>query len=230
MEGFLSDTVEDYLKVIYSLTTEAERASTGEIARALDVSPASVTDMVQRLAAEIPPLVDYRKHKGVALTEEGEKVALETLRHHRLLELFLHEILGYSWDQVHEEADRLEHVISETFEERLAQVLGDPERGLHGEPIPSEELSMPTESGYCLHDMRPQQRGVIQSVRDDDPGLLQYLEKNGLIPGAEIEVLEYTPYDNNLRLEVKESEQEIVLGAAVTAQIFVELDQEMDQG
>lgn len=224
MKGILSETVEDYLKVIYSLTLNGQRASTGKIASALAVSPASVTDMLQRLSSEDPPLVDYRKHKGAALTEDGEKVALETLRHHRLLELFLHELLGYSWDRVHEEADRLEHVISEYFEDRVAQVLGDPERGLHGEPIPSEELHMPDQQGYCLHDMRPQQRGVIQSVRDDDPGLLQYLEKNGLVPGARIRILDYTPYDNNIRLEVEGSSQEIVLGATITSQIFVERD------
>ncbi|MFO8035467.1 MAG: metal-dependent transcriptional regulator [Anaerolineales bacterium] len=224
MEGVLSERVEDYLKVIYRLTVDEERASTGEIAQTLAVSPASVTDMVQRLAAEDPPLVEYRKHKGVALTEEGEKVALETLRHHRLLELFLHELLGYSWDQVHEEADRLEHVISEYFEERIVAVLGDPERGLHGEPIPSEELHMPAQNEFCLHDLRPGQTGLIRSVRDDDPGLLQYLESNGLVPGAKLEILDYTPYDNNLRLKVVGSGQEIVLGAAVTAQIFVELE------
>jgi len=224
MVGFLSETVEDYLKAIYSLTMDGDRASTGKIASALEVSPASVTDMLQRLAAENPPLVDYRKHRGAALTEAGERVALETLRHHRLLELFLHELLGYSWDRVHEEADRLEHVISEYFEERVAQVLGDPERGLHGEPIPSQELHMPEHERFCLHDMRPDQRGVIRSVRDDDPGLLQYLEQNGLVPGAEIKVLDYTPYDNNLRLEVIDSGREIVLGATITAQIFVELD------
>lgn len=224
MEGALSDRAEDYLKVIYKITVDVERASTGEIAQILAVSPASVTDMVQRLAAEDPPLVEYRKHKGVALTEAGEKAALETLRHHRLLELFLHELLGYSWDQVHEEADRLEHVISEYFEERIVAVLGDPERGLHGEPIPSEELRMPAQNEFCLHDLRPGQIGVIQSVRDDDPGLLQYLERNGLVPGAELEVLDYTPYDNNLRLKVTENDREIVLGAAVTAQIFVALE------
>jgi len=222
MGNFLSETVEDYLKAIFRLTMENERASTGKIAATLSVSPASVTDMLQRLAAEDPPLVDYRKHRGVSLTADGEKVALETLRHHRLLELFLHELLGYSWDKVHEEADRLEHVISEYFEERVSQVLGDPERGLHGEPIPSVELNMPEQKGFCLHDMRPDQTGVIQSVRDDDPGLLQYLEKNGLVPGAEIEILDYSPYDNNLRVRVVDSGQELVLGATITAQIFVD--------
>ena len=217
-----SDTVEDYLKVIYKLSVENERVSTGQIADALVVSPASVTDMVQRLANEDPPLLDYRKHQGVALTEEGQNVALEILRHHRLLELFLHEILGYSWDQVHSEADRLEHVISEEFEERVAAVLGNPQRGLHGEPIPTKNLEMPDHNTTYLHDMRPDQHGVVHSVNDDDPGFLRYLEAQGLVPGAEFTVVDFSPYDNNLRIRVAGKEKEIVLGASVTAQVQVE--------
>ncbi|MGB2962766.1 MAG: metal-dependent transcriptional regulator [Anaerolineales bacterium] len=217
-----SDTVEDYLKVIYKLSVENERVSTGQIADALVVSPASVTDMVQRLANEDPPLLDYRKHQGVELTEEGQNVALEILRHHRLLELFLHEILGYSWDQVHAEADRLEHVISEDFEERVAAVLGNPQRGLHGEPIPTKNLEMPDHNTSYLHDMRPDQHGIVHSVNDDDPGFLRYLEAQGLVPGAEFAVVDFSPYDNNLRIRVAGKEKEIVLGPSVTAQVQVE--------
>ncbi len=223
MRKRLSDTVEDYLKMIYKLSADTERVGTGQIAEALEVSPASVTDMFQRLANENPPLLDYIKHQGVKLTNEGRKIALEILRHHRLLELFLHEVLGYSWDQVHAEADRLEHVISENFEERVAVVLGDPQRGLHGEPIPNRNLEMPDHPTSYLHDMRPEQRGVIHSVSDDDPGFLRFLEAQGLVPGAEFSVVEFSPYDNNLRLQVNGQDQEIVLGASVTAQIKVEI-------
>ena len=223
MSRIFTDTVEDYLKVIYKLSADTERVGTGQIAESLDVSPASVTDMIQRLASEQPPLLDYIKHQGVALTGEGKKVALEILRHHRLLELFLHEVLGYSWDQVHAEADRLEHVISETFEERVAAVLGDPQRGLHGEPIPTKNLEMPHHNTSCLHDMRPDQQGIVHSVSDDDPGFLRYLQAQGLIPGAEISILDFSPYDNNLRIQVKGQSQDIVLGASVTAQIQVEI-------
>lgn len=223
MRRLLSDTVEDYLKVIYKLSAETERVGTGQIADALSISPASVTDMIQRLANEEPPLLDYVKHQGVALTIEGRKVALEILRHHRLLELFLHEVLGYSWDQVHAEADRLEHVISEYFEERVAAVLGDPQRGLHGEPIPNRNLEMLDQPTSCLHDMRPDQQGVVHSVSDDDPGFLRYLKAQGLVPGAEFFVVDFSPYDNNLRLQVKGQDQEIVLGASVTAQVQVEI-------
>lgn len=223
MRRLLSDTVEDYLKVIYKLSAETERVGTGQIADALSISPASVTDMIQRLANEEPPLLDYVKHQGVKLTIEGRKVALEILRHHRLLELFLHEVLGYSWDQVHAEADRLEHVISEYFEERVAAVLGDPQRGLHGEPIPNRNLEMLDQPTSCLHDMRPDQQGVVHSVSDDDPGFLRYLKAQGLVPGAEFFVVDFSPYDNNLRLQVKGQDQEIVLGASVTSQVQVEI-------
>ncbi len=223
MRKRLSDTVEDYLKVIYKLSADTERVGTGQIADALAISPASVTDMIQRLANEKPPLLDYIKHQGVKLTNEGRNVALEILRHHRLLELFLHEVLGYSWDQVHAEADRLEHVISENFEERVAAVLGDPQRGLHGEPIPNRNLEMPDHPTSYLHDMRPEQQGVVHSVSDDDPGFLRFLKAQGLVPGAEFSVVDFSPYDNNLRLQVKGQDQEIVLGASATAQVQVEI-------
>ena len=223
MRKRLSDTVEDYLKVIYKLSADTERVGTGQIADALAISPASVTDMIQRLANEKPPLLDYIKHQGVKLTNEGRNVALEILRHHRLLELFLHEVLGYSWDQVHAEADRLEHVISENFEERVAAVLGDPQWGLHGEPIPNRNLEMPDHSTSYLHDMRPEQQGVVHSVSDDDPGFLRFLEAQGLVPGAEFSVVDFSPYDNNLRLQVKGQDREIVLGASATAQVQVEI-------
>ncbi|HEY4718118.1 MAG TPA: metal-dependent transcriptional regulator, partial [Anaerolineales bacterium] len=112
----LSQSIEDYLKAVYELTRGEGRASTNALAEYLNIAPASVTGMLQKLAATEPALLEYQKHHGVRLTPAGEKVALETIRHHRLLELFLHQMLGYEWDQVHEEADRLEHVISEQFE------------------------------------------------------------------------------------------------------------------
>ncbi len=223
MDRRLSDTVEDYLKVIYDLSAGNQRVGTGQIAEMLNVSPASVTDMFQRLAGEEPPLLDYVKRHGVALTEEGKKAALETIRHHRLLELFLHEILGFSWDEVHAEAERMEHVISEEFEERVAAVLGNPERGLHGKPIPSRNLEMPDLDTCILQDLRPGQTGEVHSVNDDDPGLLRYLESLGLVPGASFEIIDYSPYDNNLRLKVSGDDEVVVLGANVTAQIQVEI-------
>jgi DtxR family Mn-dependent transcriptional regulator len=223
MSRDLSDAVEDYLKVIFDLSTDADRVSTGQIAEAMMVSPASVTDMIQRLALDEPPLVDYVKHQGVSLTEEGRKAALEVVRHHRLLELFLHEVLGYSWDEVHAEADKLEHVISEDFEERVAEVLGNPQRGLHGKPIPNRELEMPDQDTAYLHDMRPRQNGIVHSVNDDDPGFLRYLESQGLVPGAEFSVIDFSPYDENLRLQIKGKDEETVLGHNITSQVQVEI-------
>ena len=230
MDRQLSDTVEDYLKVIYDLSADNQRVGTGQIAEMLSVSPASVTDMFQRLAGEDPPLLDYVKHQGVALTEEGRKAALETIRHHRLLELFLHEVLGYSWDKVHDEAERLEHVISEEFEERVSAVLGNPQRGLHGKPIPSRNLVMPDQNTNYLRDLRPGQTGEVHSVNDDDPGFLRHLESLGLVPGVLFDVIDFSPYDDNLHLRIEGSEEVIVLGASVTTQIrVVILDSVMDK-
>jgi DtxR family Mn-dependent transcriptional regulator len=126
MSRDLSQATEDYLKTIYELTRIHGRASTNQIADVMQVTPASVTGMIKKLSHTDPPLVDYQKHQGVVLTEDGEKAALEIVRHHRLLEMFLHEKLGYEWDEVDAEADLLEHVISETLEERIAQALGNP--------------------------------------------------------------------------------------------------------
>jgi DtxR family Mn-dependent transcriptional regulator len=135
----LTEAIEDYVKVIYTLTPGKRRASTNEIAGKMGVRPASVTGMLQRLVVLDPPLVDYQKHQGVLLTPEGERVALEIIRHHRLIELFLHERLGYSSAEVHPEADRLEHVISEELEERIFELLGEPTHDPRGEPIPPTE-------------------------------------------------------------------------------------------
>ena len=220
----LTQAIEDYLKVIYELTEVHGRASTTEIAAELNVKPASVTGMIQKLAASQPPLVEYRKHRGVALTPEGERVALEIIRHHRLLEQFLHETLGFPWDEVHEEAHRLEHVISEAFEERMAQVLGNPEFDPHGAPIPSRDLQMPTCAGQSLEDLRPGQRGIIKQVPDDNSELLRYLGSVGVIPEAVFTVCEYSPFDDNLKIQMDGRVDSIVLGPGITSQIIVDLE------
>ena len=184
MRDTLTHAIEDYLKTIYDLSQMGGRAATSQIAEVLEVRPASVTGMLQKLAAATPPLVDYQKHRGVALTPEGEKVALETIRHHRLLETFLHETLGYDWDAIHAEADRLEHVISEEFEERIAQALGDPTHDPHGDPIPDRDLRMPSHATTRLSELRAGQRATIERVRDSDPELLRYLSERGVVPGV----------------------------------------------
>lgn len=223
MRENLTHAIEDYLKTIYDLAGTHGRASTNQIAEVLEVKPASVTGMVQKLASTKPPLVDYQKHRGVVLTPDGEKVALEIIRHHRLLELFLHETLGYSWDEVDEEADRLEHVISEEFEERIAKALGDPTHDPHGDPIPSRDLEMPSSPTTRLSELRPTQQAIIKRVRDTDPDLLRYLSERDIVPGASVQILEYSPFDGNLTLRVEGSHEVVVLGSRVTRQIYVSL-------
>ncbi len=222
MRDLLTHAVEDYLKAIYDLSLNFGRASTTQIAEVLDVAPASVTGMVKKLASTNPPLVEYQKHRGVVLTQDGEKIALEIIRHHRLLELFLHETLGYSWDEVDAEADRLEHVISDKFEQRIAEVLGDPTHDPHGDPIPTRDLEMPSHATLCLAHLRPDERGSIQRVRDTDPELLRYLGGHGIVPQASFTVMGYTPFDGNLTLRVNGQEEPVVLGTRITQQIFVE--------
>ncbi len=222
MRENLTHVIEDYLKTIYDLSEEHGRATTNQIAELMGVTPASVTNMIQKLAVTDPPLVEYRKHHGASLTPEGEKVALEIIRHHRLLEMFLQQTLGYSWDEVHDEADRLEHVISEAFEERIAESLGNPRHDPHGDPIPTRDLHLPESEAQTLSEMRPGQRVQIQRVRDTDPELLRYLSDRGVVPGAKIALLEYSPFDDNLRIQVEGKTDSIVLGPTITNQVFVE--------
>ena len=222
MRDSLTHAIEDYLKTIYDLSVTDGRVSTSQIAKVLDVKPASVTGMIQKLATADPPLVEYQKHYGVVLTPAGEQVAVEIIRHHRLLETFLHDTLGFDWDAIHDEADRLEHVISEEFEERIAQALGDPTHDPHGDPIPDRDLRMPLQATTCLSELRPGQQARIERVRNDDPDLLRYLSEHGLRPGVAIQVLEYSPFDDNLCLQVTDQPESIVLGPRVTRQIFVE--------
>jgi DtxR family Mn-dependent transcriptional regulator len=218
----LSQSIEDYLKAVYELTRDEERASTNALADYLNVAPASVTGMLQKLAGTEPALLEYQKHRGVKLTKQGEKVALETIRHHRLLELFLHQILGYEWDEVHEEADRLEHVISEQFEERIAEALGDPRHDPHGDPIPRIDLSLPKAAGTLLSTLRPGERGRVTRVRDTAPDLLRHLSQMGVVPQAELEVSEFSEFDGNLHIKVKGKRDEIVLGPRITSQVYIE--------
>jgi DtxR family Mn-dependent transcriptional regulator len=224
MSANLTPAIEDYLKAIYELALAEGRAGTNRLAEKLGVTPASVTGMIQRLSAADPPLIGYRKHRGVELTEAGEKAALEVIRHHRLLELFLQEKLGYSWDEVHAEADRLEHVISEDFEERIAQALGDPSHDPHGEPIPTRDFRVPPSAGTRLSDLRPPQDATVERVDASDANLLRYLSEIGLVPQAQVTAMHYSPFDGNLRLQVQGQEEALILGPRITRQVFVSID------
>ncbi|MFN8401357.1 MAG: metal-dependent transcriptional regulator [Anaerolineales bacterium] len=221
MPKTMTRSAQDYLKRIYELTECGQPASTNDLARELEIKPASVTGMVQKLAAEKPALVEYQKHQGVTLTPTGKRAALEVIRHHRLLETWLVQTLGYSWDEVHEEAERLEHVISEDFERRIAAALGHPTRDPHGEMIPTEDLKMPVDDSMPLSSLRPSQVATILRVVSQDPKLLRHLESLGLTPGVQVEITEYSSFDNNLTLMVGKKVN--VLGLNITTKIFVEI-------
>jgi DtxR family Mn-dependent transcriptional regulator len=186
----LTISIQDYLKNIYDLTEHGENASTNALAEKLKISAPSVTGMIKKLSKAKPPLVEYQKHQGVTLTKDGRRAALEVIRHHRLLEMWLVQTLGYSWDEVHEEAERLEHVISEDFERRIAAAMGHPIRDPHGDLIPTEDLKMPEDDSMPLSALRPGKTATILRVKASDPNLLRYLEGISLIPGAKIEIKE----------------------------------------
>lgn len=223
MSNALSETIEDYLKAIYQLTTGGRRASTNLIAQRMGVSAASTTAMLQRLAVSDPPLVDYQKHHGVLLTPTGERAALEVIRHHRLLETFLCQILGCPWDEVHAEADRLEHVISEDLEERISQVTGNPLRDPHGEPIPNRELSLPAQSNLRLSDLQPGQRALVQRIGNPAPALLRHLASIGLLPDVLVTVVENSVLQDTVRLQIAGQSELQVFGLRLAAEIYVVL-------
>lgn len=197
---------QDYLRQIYLQQEETGRATTHELADRLSVKPPSVSAMFKRLA-EHPdgPLVAHTPYHGVVLTEQGLAVALEVLRHHRLIELFLSEFLDVPWDQVHKEADRLEHVLSEELEDRIANKLGQPTRDPHGDPIPSREGWMDSVAGVALDTIPVGQCATVARVPDGDPALLQYLESLGLVPGASVTIEAIAPYGDVFTLRIGET-------------------------
>jgi DtxR family Mn-dependent transcriptional regulator len=221
----ISHAIEDYLKAIYELEEEHGRVGTSALAAALNVSPASVTGMLQKLAEpnpHSPKLVNYARHQGASLTSAGRKIALEVIRHHRLIELYLAEELGYSWDQVDAEAEKLEHVISEEFEDRICAVLGDPTRDPHGNPIPSKDGRVPPQATTTLTELHAGQPARVARVRDDDPALLRYLAELGLVLDAAVTVSGRAPFDGPLHVRVG-AEADHALSRHVTDQVYVEL-------
>ena len=220
----LSESIQDYLKAIYELSPGDNPTSTNQIAERLNVAPASVTGMLKRLASLDPPLVDYQKHHGVQLTNEGRQVSLEMVRKHRLIELFLVKLLGYSWDEVHDEAERLEHAVSARFGERLAFLLGEPDFDPHGDPIPGRDLQLPAMRTVPLSEVQPGSRAVIRRVHTSDAGLLRYLGELGIQPGAEILVLSQIPFDRTVHLRILNDQDTVerVLGVEISLLIQVE--------
>lgn len=213
----LSQSVEDYLKAIFVLESEGEAATTTNIANALNVSSASVTNMLKRLAKA--NLLKHQSYKGAKLTAAGKKIALEILRHHRLLELYLKEVMGYSWDEVHDEAEKLEHHISEQFEDRIAELLNHPTHDPHGDPIPTKDGVMPEMAQLSISEAKKDTTYIIGRVKDQDPELLRYLEKIGIIPGVKIEVLEKAPFNGPVKVLLEDKEE--VIGYAVASEVYL---------
>jgi DtxR family Mn-dependent transcriptional regulator len=213
----ITQAMEDYLKIIYKLQLESDKVTTQSISERMNVQSPSVTNMVKRLA-ELN-LVEYTRYRGVALTPSGEKTALEVLRHHRLLELYLAEALGYSWDQVHEEAERLEHSISEEFEARIDLALGHPTTDPHGDPIPTRDGEIQSLSDLRLADLEIGISAVVVRVCDRDPEKLRYLGRFGLYPSASVQVVERLPFGGPVRLRVGDAEH--MLGQELAQSIHV---------
>jgi len=220
--GTVSSAAEDYLKAIYKLQKGCEavgRVTTSLVAERMEVSAASATNMIKKLADR--NLLKHTPYRGVELTYAGERLALETLRHHRLLELYLSRALGFDWDRVHAEADRMEHAISEEFEERIDQALGHPTIGTHGEPIPTKEGEIHEQSYLRLSELEIGQRAVIRRVSDRSSEMLRYLDQIGLQLGTQVEIGARAPFNGPLLLQI-ETQREQSLGLEVAGQIFVE--------
>jgi DtxR family Mn-dependent transcriptional regulator len=196
-----SSAVEDYSKAIYTLERRGDRpVSTNALADRLGVTPASASGMVKRLG-ELG-LVTHQPYRGVTLTEAGQRIALEVIRHHRLLELYLVESLGVPWDRVHDEAEVLEHVLSEQLEELIAAKLGDPTHDPHGDPILTRDLTIEETVAESLQSLPEGARGIFTRVSDSDPAMLRYLADRGIAPGAKLEVVERQPFGGPLFVRI----------------------------
>jgi DtxR family Mn-dependent transcriptional regulator len=221
MNRSISHNIQDYLKRIYEITLRKERASTTDLAEALSISAASVTNMLQKLSTTEPPYVIYHKHQGVALTPAGKQVALQMVRRHRLIEHYLVNKLGYTWDEVHSEAEILEHAMSPLLEKRMDAALGYPEFDPHGDPIPDADLLMPEIAEIALSKLAVGKSGTILRVPHEDPKILRYLGKSGLRPGAKIKLLSRTPYDQTMRVKINNQDEEALVGISLGEQIML---------
>jgi DtxR family Mn-dependent transcriptional regulator len=210
----VSSAVQDYLKAIYALEAAGARATTSALAARLNVSAPSVTQMAKRLA-ELG-LVERKPYHGVVLTETGRRGALEVLRHHRLLELYLVDTLGLALDVVHAEADRLEHVLSEELEARIDEALGFPTHDPHGDPIPDRELQLEHVEGRTIMDLAPGERTTVTRVPDADPELLRYLGELALVPGGAVELASLAPFDGPATVRSASGEHAISRRVAAT--------------
>jgi DtxR family Mn-dependent transcriptional regulator len=215
----LTTAVQDYAKAIYTLESRHGAASTTELATLLEVRPGSVSGMLRKLS-ELG-LVEHERYRGVRLTERGRRVALEVIRHHRLVELFLVESLGMTWDEVHAEAEVLEHALSEELEELIAAKLGNPTVDPHGDPIPTRELELSETSSQTLAELDPGDVATFVRVSDSDPDMLRFLGERGIVPGATLEVVDRQPFDGPLFVQVDGETH--VLGSMLARAMRVEV-------
>jgi DtxR family transcriptional regulator, Mn-dependent transcriptional regulator len=213
----LTAPVEDYLKAIYAIGKGSGAAATNEIAQRLALTPASVSGMVRRLADQ--GLLAYERYRGVKLTESGRRAALRTLRRHRVIEAYLAEALGYPWDRVHDEAERLEHAASDELVDRMAATIGEPEVDPHGAPIPTRDGSVDETVYRSLADLEVGSTGVVVRVSDEDPEMLRYLAELTIVPGKRLTVKAHAPFDGPITLSV--GRQELSIGPALAAQVMV---------
>jgi DtxR family transcriptional regulator, Mn-dependent transcriptional regulator len=212
----VSEAAQDYLKAIWKLQNRGE-VTTNAIAAELGVSPASATAMLKKL--DKLGLIEHERYHGATLTPSGERIALEVVRHHRLLELYLMEALGLSWDEVHTEAERLEHHLSEELEARIDAALGYPTRDPHGDPIPNADLVLVDQERVLLCDVAEGDQAVVRRVPDSDAELLRYLASLGLMPEREVVVVEQAPFDGPVTVEIDGARHAI--GRSVAARIEV---------
>jgi DtxR family Mn-dependent transcriptional regulator len=213
----LTDAIQDYLKEIYKLEAVGLRATTSALAERLEVSPPSVTAMLKKLATL--GLVEHRRYHGAALTDRGERVALEVIRHHRLIEQYLVKTLGLSIDAVHAEADRLEHALSEELEAHIDRTLGFPTSDPHGDPIPGPDLKITPTTTAPLSTLEPGAKATVSRVPDGDGALLRYLSKLKLTPGSRLEVRDSAPFDGPVTVRVAGADHAI--SRELAAQISV---------
>lgn len=220
-----SRATDEYLRLIFELGDYEDgtprRVTTSAIASALNVRPASVTKMLQRLASHEPALVDYQKRQGALLTESGRQAALKTIRIHRLLEQFLYRVMEFPWDEVHREALRLQHAVSPEFVERMAELLGHPEYDPHGAPIPDRALNLAPTGALRLRDVEDGAVVEIVSVPDDDPKFLRLFAADGLVPGRVCQVVGTATNGSRIRWRAPGSEDTKTVNATVAAEIVV---------
>jgi len=209
---------EDYLKAIYLLSVEGRRVSNSAIAERLGIAAASVTEMLKRLGEA--GLVEHVPYRGVTLTPAGVEMAVRLIRRHRVLESFLVEQLGYTWDQVHDEAERLEHAASDELIDRMARLLGEPREDPHGHPIPERGRVFREEPLPTLADLEVGRRAVLRRVSDEDPALLRYLAELNLRPGVTIELLDRAPFGGPLRVRIGEAVE--MLGVELAKRLHIE--------